>query len=74
MTLYKKTEELIILSENEAKETIETYRQKAREEGFQITSAGYTYKTKKQKGITVDKIWVCKIQMTYCSLWGEEAE
>ena len=53
MTLYKKTEELITLSENEAKETIETYRQKAREEGFQITSAGYTYKTKKQKGIVV---------------------
>lgn len=74
MTLYKKTEELITLSENEAKETIEAYRQKAREEGFQITSAGYTYKTKKQKGIVVDEIWVCKIQMTYCSLWGEEAE
>ena len=74
MTLYKKTEELITLSENEAKETIETYRQKAREEGFQITSAGYTYKTKKQKGIVVDEIWVYKIQMTYCSLWGEEAE
>ena len=30
MTLYKKTEELITLSENEAKETIEAYRQKAR--------------------------------------------
>ena len=74
MTLYKKTEELITLSENEAKETIETYRQKAREEGFQITAAGYTYKTKTQKGVVVDAMWVCKIHMTYCSLWGEEAE
>ncbi len=74
MTLYKKTEELITLSENEAKETIETYRQKAREEGFQITAAGYTYKTKKAKGQIVDKVFLVKIQMTYCSLWGDDAE
>lgn len=74
MTLYKKTEELITLSENEAKETIETYRQKAREEGFQITAAGYTYKTKKAKGQIIDEVFLVKIQMTYCSLWGEEAK
>lgn len=54
MTLYKKTEELITLNENEAKETIEAYREKAREEGFQITAAGYTYKTKRLK----DKLWI----------------
>lgn len=74
MTLYKKTEELIALSESEAKELIESYRKKASEEGYQIQSAGYTYKTKKAKGVVVDEIWLCKILMVFASLWGDEAE
>ena len=61
MRLLKETLEIRANSEIEAKEVIESYRQKAATDGFTIGAAGYTYKTKKSKGEIIDEAWVCKI-------------
>lgn len=49
MRTYKETTEIICFTEEEAKQVIENYRKDAREKGFTIGSAGYTYKTKRPR-------------------------
>ena len=49
MRTYKETTEIICFTEEEAKQVIEDYRKDAREKGFTIGSAGYTYRQKKLK-------------------------
>ena len=69
MRLLKETIEIRTDSELEAKEVIESYRQKAAADGFTIGAAGYTYKTKKSKGNIIDEAWVVSITKEYGSVW-----
>ena len=71
MRLLKETLEICANSEIEAKEVIESYRQKAATDGFTIGAAGYTYKTKKSKGEIIDEAWVCKIVQDFGGVWEE---
>ena len=71
MRLLKETLEIRADSEIEAKEVIESYRQKAAADGFTIGAAGYTYKTKKSKGEIIDEAWVCKIVKDCGGVWEE---
>ena len=71
MRLLKETLEIRANSEIEAKEVIESYRQKAAADGFTIGAAGYTYKTKKYKGEIIDEAWVCKIVQDFGGVWEE---
>ena len=52
------------------KETTD-YRKDAREKGFTISSAGYTYKTKKAKGEIIGELWLVKITEIFGELWEE---
>lgn len=61
MILLKKTEEYRTESENEAKEIMDEFRQKASEEGYEIGALGYTYKEKKSKGEIIDSAYIVKI-------------
>jgi hypothetical protein len=71
MRLLKQTIETRTDSENEAKELIEKYRQEAKEKGYTIGSAGYTYKTKKSKGEIIGEAYVVKIVQIFGGLWEE---
>ena len=70
MRLLKETLEIRANSEIEAKEVIESYRQKAAADGFTIGAAGYTYKTKKSKGEIIDE-WI-RFEIT--KLFNDETE
>ena len=69
MRLLKETLELRADSEESAKECIEQYREEAKEKGYTITAAGYTYKSKKAKGEIIDEAWICKIVMQFSEVW-----
>lgn len=71
MRLLKQVIETRTDSENEAKELIETYRKEAKEKGYTIGSAGYTYKTKKAKGEIIDEAWIVKIVQIFSTVWEE---
>lgn len=71
MRLYKETIEQICSTEEEAKNLIEEYRTQARQKGYTIGSAGYTYKTKKAKGEIVGELWVTKIVQIFGELWED---
>ena len=55
MKIIKKTTEVRCYSEEEAKNFIENFRQRADEEGYTVGANGYTYKTKKSKGEIVSE-------------------
>ena len=61
MLKLKTTEEYRTESESEAKEAMEHFRAEAHEKGYEISSCGYTYKTKKQKGEIIDEAYVVKV-------------
>lgn len=69
MRLLKETLELRADSEESAKECIEGYREEAKEKGYTIAAAGYTYKSKKAKGEIIDQAWICKIVMQFSEVW-----
>ena len=69
MRLLKQTIETRTDSENEAKELIESYRKEAKEKGYTINSAGYTYKTKKSKGEIIDEAYVVKVVQSFSGIW-----
>lgn len=71
MRILKKTLEIRTDSEEEAKQIIEKYRQDASEEGYLISAAGYTYKTKKSKGEIISEKWLCKIVLVYGDIWED---
>jgi len=72
MREYKRTEEHVCNSEIEAKEAIEGFRDDARNNGYLLSHAGFTYKCKKSKGEIIDECWVVKIVKEISPLWGEE--
>jgi hypothetical protein len=71
MRLLKQTIETRTDSENEAKELIESYRKEAKEKGYTINSAGYTYKIKKSKGEIIDEAYVVKVVQSFSGIWED---
>lgn len=59
--LIKQTDEITVGTEEEAKALIESFKEKARTEGFEIVSYSTTLKEKKAKGEVVDSYYICKI-------------
>ena len=58
-------------TEDDAKEAIVNFRAKAKEDGYTVGAAGYTYKTKKKKGEVVAEAWVVKCVAIYDEVWDE---
>ena len=69
MRLIKKTEEYVVDSELEAKETMEQFRQEATQEGYNLGACGYTYKEKKAKGEVIAQAWTVKVVKIYGGIW-----
>lgn len=70
MTLLKRTEEYRVSTEDEAKSAIESFTQEAREKGYTIVSASYTYKEKKSKGEVIDYGYLVKITKVFGDFWA----
>lgn len=71
MKTLKITTESRAYTELEAKEAIETFRKEAREKGYIVAAAGYTYKTKKKAGLVIAEAWICKCVAEYNPIWEE---
>ena len=69
MNILTETKEIKALSEQEAQEIMEKFRNEADEKGYSVASSGYTHKTKKSKGEIIDEAWVVKIKVVYASVW-----
>ena len=72
MKLLKVTYEHRAYTEEEAKDAINTFRTEAKEKGYVVGAAGYTYKSKKKKGEVVAEAWVVKCVAIYNTVWDEE--
>ena len=72
MTLLKVTYEHRAYTEDEAKDAILKFRNEAKDNGYLVQSAGYTYKSKKKKGEVVAEAWVVKCVAVYDEVWDEE--
>lgn len=72
MKLLKMTTEKRAYTEDEAKAAINDFKDSAREQGYIVKSAGYTYKTKKAKGEIVAEAWIVKCVAIYHDIWEEE--
>ncbi len=72
MRILKITTEARADTETQAKDYIEHFRTQAKEEGYTVAAAGYTYKVKKKKGAIIDEAWVCKCVAEYEKVWDEE--
>lgn len=59
--LIKQTDEITVGTEEEAKALIESFKEKAKAEGFEIVSYSTTLKEKKAKGEVIDSYYICKI-------------
>jgi hypothetical protein len=59
--IMKQTDEIKVATEGEAKALIESFKDKAAEEGFEITSYTSTLKEKKSKGEVIDSFYIVKI-------------
>ncbi len=59
--IMKQTDEIKVATEGEAKALIENFKDRAAEEGFEITSYTSTLKEKKSKGEVIDSFYIVKI-------------
>ena len=56
-------------TENEAKEAMENFLQRAAQEGYILNSCGYTHKEKKSKGEIVDEGYLLKVVKVFGGFW-----
>lgn len=59
--LIKQTDEIVVDTEEQAKALIESFKQKAKNEGFEITNYSSTLKEKKSKGEVIESYYIVKI-------------
>lgn len=71
MKLLKVTYEHRAYTEDEAKDAILKFRNEAKENGYHVGAAGYTYKSKKKKGEVVAEAWIVKCVAIYDEIWDE---
>lgn len=61
MEIMKQTDEIKVATEEEAKALIEDFKNKSKDEGYEITSYTSTLKEKKSKGEVIDSYYIVKI-------------
>ena len=57
----KQTDEIRVDTEEQAKALIESFKEKSRIEGYEITNYSSTLKEKKSKGEVIDSFYIVKI-------------
>lgn len=61
MEFMKQTDEIRVDTEKEAQALIDSFKEKAKTEGFEITSYTSTHKEKKSKGEIIDDFYIVKV-------------
>ena len=69
MILLKRTEEIRVENDVEARQLIDEVRKDAQEKGYAIGAAGYTHKEKKMKGEVVDSCEIVKVVKIFGGIW-----
>lgn len=59
--IMKQTDEIRVDTEEQAKALIESFKEKARQEGYEVVSYTSTLKEKKAKGEVIDSYYVVKV-------------
>lgn len=59
--MLEEVHKMKVFSEEEAKATIEKYKAKSMEEGYEITKTSYQLKEKKEKGEVIDSWYILQI-------------
>ena len=65
MEIMKRTDEIRVDTEAEAKALIESFKEKAKEEAYEVVSYTSTLKEKKAKGEVIDSYYIIKIVMRW---------
>lgn len=65
MEIQKRTDEIRVDTEEAAKALIESFKEKSREEGYEVVSYTSTLKEKKSKGEVIDSYYIVKIIMRW---------
>lgn len=61
MDILKQTDEIRVDTEEDAKALIESFKEKAARDGYEISSYAATHKEKKSKGEVVESYYIVKI-------------
>ena len=65
MDIMKRTDEIKVDTEEEAMKLIESFKEKAKTDGYEIVSHTATLKEKKSKGEVIDSYYLVKIVMRW---------
>lgn len=65
MEIQKRTDEIRVDTEEAAKALIESFKEKSREEGYEVVSYTSTLKEKKSKGEVINSYYIVKIIMRW---------
>lgn len=65
MLLIQEAKKFRVESETEAIDLINDFKNKARQEGYEVKKSGYTYKTKTSKGEIYDEWFVVDVTLIY---------
>ena len=64
--LIKQTDEIMVSTEEEAAALIQSFKDRAGSEGYEIANYSSTHKEKKSKGEVVDEYYIVKITKKWC--------
>lgn len=65
MILVQEAKKIRVESEVEAIDLINDFKNKARQEGYEVKKSGYTYKTKTSKGEIYDEWFIVDVTLIY---------
>jgi hypothetical protein len=65
MILVQEAKKFRVESEVEAIDLINDFKNKARQEGYEVKKSGYTYKTKTSKGEIYDEWFIVDVTLIY---------
>ena len=71
MKLIEQTEKYVVDTEEMALQLVQTFKNKAADEGYVLGSSGYVYKTKKSKGEIIGEAWVVTIKKILGGVWDD---
>ncbi len=72
MRLIETTQKFAVETEEEARDTIESFRAEAKSKGYTVKKASYERKTKKSKGEVIAEQFVVSIVMVFGDIWDLE--
>ena len=64
--LIEQTEKIVVPTEEDAAELIQSFKDNAGSEGYEIANYSSTHKEKKSKGEVIDEFYIVKVTKKWC--------